>query len=560
MPVEQVHLHEVGALDSIIDIVGVVFALEWFGADRVVCSPLNVGGGMVQSAHGLFPVPAPATVRLLGDAPIYGGAVQKELVTPTGALIVTVVRDGVRPDAGDVASSASATAPATATIRRTPNVLRVLIGAGGGRGRRRARHRHRVRDRRHEPADLRRRHGPAVRGRRARGVLRAGADEEEPARHAADGGRAAGAARGAGRHHLPRDDDDRAAPRTRSSASACEREIVTVETPVGAVRVQGGAGATGASSTPCPSSKTARQLAAAASLPVKEVQALAVQAYRPQQGPTVVTRFFLTTAIDYVNSRPHLGTAYEKVAADVIARYKRLCGVRHAVPDGQRRALAERVQEGDRAGARSAGVLRSDGAGVPRTWRAASTSRSTTSSARPSRATRRASRSSSRRIHDAGDIYEGVYEGWYCVGCEAFKQEKDLVDGKCPLHLTTTPQWIREKNYFFRLSKYQQPLLDHFAAHPDFLQPDDAPQRDPAAARGRPRGHLGQPRRAVVGHSAAVRPVERRVRLVRRAHQLRVGGRPGRRRRDCSSAGGRPICTSSARTSRGFTRSSGRRC
>ena len=83
------------------------------------------------------------------------------------------------------------------------------------------------------------------------------------------------------------------------------------------------------------------------------------------------------------------------------------------------------------------------------------------------------------RIYDAGDIYEGLYEGWYCVGCEAFKQEKDLVDGKCPLHLTT-PQWIKEKNYFFRLSKYQQPLLDHFAAHPEFLQPRRPTKRDSA--------------------------------------------------------------------------------
>jgi methionyl-tRNA synthetase len=76
-----------------------------------------------------------------------------------------------------------------------------------------------------------------------------------------------------------------------------------------------------------------------------------------------------------------------------------------------------------------------------------------------------------QRIADAGDIYEGFYEGWYCVSCEAFKQEKDLVDGKCPIHLTT-PEWIKEKNHFFRLSKYRDRLLEHFHAHPEFLEPE----------------------------------------------------------------------------------------
>jgi uncharacterized protein (TIGR00299 family) protein len=127
MPLDKVHLHEVGALDSIIDIVGTVFAMEWAGADRVVCSPLNVGGGMVKAAHGVFPVPAPATVKLLGSAPVYSGAVQKELVTPTGALIATTFASGFGP------------LPAM-TVERvgygagdrddpvTPNVLRVMIG------------------------------------------------------------------------------------------------------------------------------------------------------------------------------------------------------------------------------------------------------------------------------------------------------------------------------------------------------------------------------------------------------------------------------------------------
>jgi uncharacterized protein (TIGR00299 family) protein len=125
--IDQVHLHEVGALDSIIDIVGTVRALEHLGVDRIEASPLNVGGGTVRSAHGVFPVPAPATLRLLRDAPIYAGAQQVELVTPTGALLVTgyaaafgplpamrVDRIGYGAGARDFAG--------------TPNVTRVVLG------------------------------------------------------------------------------------------------------------------------------------------------------------------------------------------------------------------------------------------------------------------------------------------------------------------------------------------------------------------------------------------------------------------------------------------------
>ena len=97
MPVEDVHLHEVGALDSILDIVGGVFALEWFGADRIVASPLNLGSGTVRCAHGTLPVPAPATARLTQGVPVYQDGPAVELTTPTGALLVTGFATGYGP-------------------------------------------------------------------------------------------------------------------------------------------------------------------------------------------------------------------------------------------------------------------------------------------------------------------------------------------------------------------------------------------------------------------------------------------------------------------------------
>jgi uncharacterized protein (TIGR00299 family) protein len=127
MPIEKVHLHEVGALDSIIDIVGAVHGLEWFGADRVVSSPLNVGGGTVKSAHGTIPVPAPATVKLLEGAPIYSGEVQKELVTPTGALIVSSYASSFGPVPAMSVEHVGYGAGDN-DFPSTPNVLRLLVG------------------------------------------------------------------------------------------------------------------------------------------------------------------------------------------------------------------------------------------------------------------------------------------------------------------------------------------------------------------------------------------------------------------------------------------------
>ena len=184
-----------------------------------------------------------------------------------------------------------------------------------------------------------------------------------------------------------------------------------------------------------------------------------------------MNRFFLTTAIDYVNSRPHLGTAYEKICADVIARYKRLCGFETRFLMGNdehsQNVYKKAVDEGLDPLAYCDQMERE----FRKTWAHLDVSFDdfirTTEPRHKVGVTEIA-----RRLWESGEIYEGVYEGWYCVSCEEFKQEKDLVNGNCPLHPTLKPEWIKEKNYFFRLSKYQQPLLDHFAAHPEFLQPD----------------------------------------------------------------------------------------
>ena len=180
--------------------------------------------------------------------------------------------------------------------------------------------------------------------------------------------------------------------------------------------------------------------------------------------------FFLTTAIDYVNSRPHLGTAYEKVTADVIARYKRLSGVPTHFLMGNDEHSQNVYRKARELGLEPHAYCDQMEQAFREVW--AKLSISFDDFIRTTEPRHRAAvQKMAQACHDAGDVYEGHYEGWYCVSCEAFKQEKDLVEGKCPIHLTT-PEWIREKNYFFRLSKYQQPLLDHYAAHPGFIQPE----------------------------------------------------------------------------------------
>jgi methionyl-tRNA synthetase len=182
-----------------------------------------------------------------------------------------------------------------------------------------------------------------------------------------------------------------------------------------------------------------------------------------------MSRFYLTTAIDYVNSRPHLGTAYEKITADAIARYKRLSGVETLFVmgnDEHSQNVFRRAREQGMDPLAYCDLMEREFRSV---WDHLDVSYDDFIRTTQPRH-RQAVQELVRRIAAAGDVYEGFYEGWYCVGCEAFKQDKDLVDGKCPLHGPV--EWIKEKNHFFRLSAYRDQLLEHFKAHPEFLEPD----------------------------------------------------------------------------------------
>ncbi|MGB5983702.1 MAG: nickel pincer cofactor biosynthesis protein LarC [Desulfobacterales bacterium] len=124
--IEAVHFHEVGAMDAIIDVVGTVIGLTALGIEKIYCSPLHVGSGTIECAHGTLPVPAPATAELIKDKPVYSTGVQGELLTPTGAAILTTLAAGFGPlPAMSVTHIGYGAGTADLGI---PNLLRVAIG------------------------------------------------------------------------------------------------------------------------------------------------------------------------------------------------------------------------------------------------------------------------------------------------------------------------------------------------------------------------------------------------------------------------------------------------
>ncbi len=127
MPIEKVHFHEVGAVDSIIDIIGAAVSIDYFGIEKIYSSPVKLGGGTVKSKHGIIPVPAPATVELVKDYPVIKTNIQTELTTPTGAAILITVSNGSY-DFLNFTLQNSGYGAGSKEIETIPNVFRILLG------------------------------------------------------------------------------------------------------------------------------------------------------------------------------------------------------------------------------------------------------------------------------------------------------------------------------------------------------------------------------------------------------------------------------------------------
>ena len=183
--------------------------------------------------------------------------------------------------------------------------------------------------------------------------------------------------------------------------------------------------------------------------------------------------YYITTAINYPNGRPHIGHAYEAIAADAIARFHRQAGRDVRFQTGTDEHGLKMVQT-----ARDRGVAVRALADEMSSYFQEMTAALNISYDRFIRTVEpdhhAASQALWRRMEEAGDLYLDRYEGWYSVRDEAFYDEKELVEGEGgKLSPNGTPvEWTAEETWFFRLSRYQQKLLDHYAAHPDFIRPE----------------------------------------------------------------------------------------
>ena len=180
--------------------------------------------------------------------------------------------------------------------------------------------------------------------------------------------------------------------------------------------------------------------------------------------------FYITTPIYYVNASPHIGHAYTTIVADVLARYHRMSGYRTFFLTGTDEHGDKIAEAAGKAGETPQGYADRISAQFRNLWPELAVSNDDFIRTTDPRHVRTV-QLILQKVYDAGDIYFGDYEGYYCVGCERFYMEKELADGRCPDH-QTAPEYRKESNYFFRMSKYQDWLIRHIKDHPDFIRPE----------------------------------------------------------------------------------------
>jgi methionyl-tRNA synthetase len=180
--------------------------------------------------------------------------------------------------------------------------------------------------------------------------------------------------------------------------------------------------------------------------------------------------FYITTPIYYVTDVPHIGHAYTTIVADALARFARLQGRRVGFLTGTDEHGQKVARMAEERGLQPGDFAKSVSDAYRAAWTALEISNDefirTTDADHEAVVTELW-----KTMEKNGDIYVGDYEGWYCVGCEQFYTEKELNEGACPVHKRPVEK-IKEQTYYFRLSKYQQPLLDWYDAHPEFVQPE----------------------------------------------------------------------------------------
>ena len=407
-------------------------------------------------------------MRLLKGTPVYSGAEKVELVTPTGALLVTSYADEFGPIPAMRVNRIGYGA-GTRDFPQSPNVLRVLIGELEATAPSQSVVVIEAEIDDMNPAALWRADGAAAGGWGARRVLYVDPDEEESAGHAGNRDRQSepeGTAHGASIFR----ETTTIGVRYREMTREClDRESITVTTELGPVRIKV-ARRRGELLNAAPEFDDCVRLAAEHQVADQARPGAGDEGLSRDDETGAMSESFITTPIYYINAQPHIGHAYTTMLADAVARSRRLMGDEVFFLTG----TDEHGQKVQRA---------AEKANLPTPIFADQVSAAFRQMCRDLKASNddfirtteprhyAAAQEIWRRVQRAGDIYKGEYEGWYCTVDEIFVPEAQLVDGRCPT-CGAKVERLKEESYYFRLSKYQQRLLDWYRDHPDFVQPE----------------------------------------------------------------------------------------